>query len=139
MKRTPLLRGTTLLARSTPMKRSAMKRGTTRMKSRGPKMTPIRKSAKDEDCTLRLPGVCQNRTDTVVWCHENSYAAGKGMALKARDECGAYGCALCHEIYDGQVTRPAWLTEEEVDSCFEIGKKLSLIVLKRKGLLPVKP
>jgi len=98
-------------------------------------MTPIRASARGEECTINLHMVCNHNPETVVWCHENSYDAGKGMGLKARDERGAYGCSACHAVYDGQVARPDWLTKEEVDSAFEQGKKKSQAILRRKGLL----
>lgn len=104
------------------------------MKSRH-KTTPIRKSARMEACTIRLPGVCNNDPATVVWCHENSYAAGKGMGLKAKDEHGAYGCCACHAVYDGQAQRPAGLTKEDVDVYFARGKHVSRLILQQKGLL----
>lgn len=59
------------------------------------------------------------------------------MGLKARDDCGAYGCSACHAVYDGQSKRPAWLTEEEVDFRFEQAKASSREILRRKGLIPV--
>jgi hypothetical protein len=65
-------------------------------------MSKIRKSARGEDCTINLPGVCNYNPETVVWCHSNRYEHGKGMGLKAKDEHGAYGCSECHATYDRQ-------------------------------------
>lgn len=113
---------------STQLKRRAIKK-------RSPKLTPIRKSAKGEECTINLPGVCNYDSSTVVWCHENSYAAGKGMGLKARDECGAYGCYACHLVYDGQAPRPDGMSKEYVDQKFFEAMIKSGEKLKRKGLL----
>lgn len=121
---TPMSRGTSTFKQRTPM----------RTKSR-PKMTPIRKSAKNEDCLIQLNGVCNFNPETVVWCHENSYEAGKGMGLKARDTEGAYGCDCCHKVYDRQVPLPSWLTREYVDQRFAIAKEKSREKLMEKNLL----
>lgn len=134
------MKNSTFKPRTSPLQRVTFKpgkslRGSTRMKTSKPKMSSIRKSARGEQCTINLSGVCNGDPQTVVWCHENSYAAGKGMGLKARDEFGAYGCHACHMVYDGQHKRPAWLSEEEVDFRFEQAKAASLEILKTKGLV----
>lgn len=133
----------TLNATTKPMKRSgfkashksSLKAGTKRLRSRGPKMTKIRRSAKGEDCTINLRMVCNYDREKVVLCHENSEAAGKGMALKARDTEAAYGCNACHDVYDRRVPLPRWLTREEVDACFYRGKKKTQERLRLKGLM----
>jgi hypothetical protein len=115
--------------------KAALKSGKKRLRASRPKTTPIRASAKGEECTIELHMVCNHNPETVVWCHENSYDAGKGMGLKARDERGAYGCSDCHAVYDGQVPRPAWMTKEYVDERFALAMERSGEILKRKGLL----
>ena len=62
-----------------------------------PKMTKIRKSARDESCTLRISLNCQDG-ETVVLCHLNS--PYKGVALKSPDIFGVYGCYHCHQQLD---------------------------------------
>lgn len=125
------------------MKRSEMKRGTTRMrrtriKSKRPYVDPlekkIRASAENEDCTLRFePGlVCMNRTDTTVYCHSNLLTHGKGMGLKANRGC--YGCGACHDVLDWRAKRPPDMTYDEMierfyQACDETEEKL-----KQKGL-----
>lgn len=123
------MKSSTLRTSTKPMKRSAMK-------SYRPKVTPIRRSAKGEECTIELAGICNHNPETVVWCHENSYSAGKGMGMKARDERGAYGCSTCHAVYDGQAPRLSWMTKEYVDQRFQIAMDISREILRRKGLLP---
>lgn len=119
-----------------PMKRTAMKRGTSRMKSSRPVMTPIRKSAKNEECTIRLPmGVCNYDPATTVLCHSNSLEDGKGMGLKAPDTKAAYGCSACHDVVDGRAPRPEGLTQELVEACFVEGVAHTNRILKRKGLM----
>jgi len=133
-------------ARSKPMTRTAFKpkpaatsktptprakRST--LKQKGPKMTPIRKSAKGEECTLRFP-CCTRGTDTTVWCHSNHYADGKGAGLKARDEEGAYGCYACHTFLDGGYA--GHMHRSLVDKYFDLARTESQAILKRKGLMP---
>lgn len=95
-------------------------------------MTPIRKSAKGEECTLRFP-CCNRRTDTTVWCHSNHYADGKGAGLKARDEEGAYGCHACHSFLDGGYA--GHMHRTLVDKYFDLARTESQAILKRKGLM----
>lgn len=111
-----------------PMKRS-------RMKSSRPKSSPIRKSAKGEECTIRLPMVCNYDTTTTVLCHSNKLADGKGMGLKAPDTRAAYGCSACHDVVDGRVPRPEGLTLELAEACFEGGIEQTNRILVRKGLM----
>jgi len=105
------------------------------MKRSRPKTTKIRQSAKNEECLIELPAVCNYNSETVVWCHENSYAAGKGMGLKARDELGAYGCSACHAVYDGQIKRPEGMSKGYVEKRFYDAMLKSAEKLKRKGLV----
>jgi len=50
-------------------------------------MSKLRKSAKGQQCQIRIPGVCRNETETVCLCHLN----GAGWARKSLDIHGAYG------------------------------------------------
>lgn len=114
----------------TPMKRTPMKRGRAMKQSR-PKSTPIRASARDQECTLRFPGICNYRTDTTVLCHEN----GAGMGMKSLDEAGAYGCCDCHDVLDGRAPRPAGFLRELMLALFVEANAQTRRILKRKGLL----
>ena len=148
LKRTAFAPSTTPLLRSTPFTQAspiprkafdsaalgAMTRQR-RLRSRGPKMTPIRRSARGEDCTFNFPGICQHSTDTTVWCHSNSYADGKGMGIKANDAAGAYGCAACHAFYDGGWASVPHMSKEQAHQYFEIARAKSRLILKHKGLI----
>jgi hypothetical protein len=143
MKRSSMNRGTSTLKRSSmqpgrkALHKAALKQGTKRLRARPPAMTPIRKSARNEDCTLRFHMICRNRTETTVWCHSNSAEDGKGTGLKARDEEGCYGCYECHCFLDGGwVQYPGW-TREMVDAEFDRARHESRVKLERKGLLKV--
>lgn len=126
------------------MKRSAiLNRGkglvrTAVLKSRRPKTTKIRQSARDEECTLRLPG-CNLRTDTTVLCHSNRLADGKGMGLKASDLNAAYGCSSCHDILDGRAPRPANMSYEALQDAFTHAVAITRARLKAKGLIKESP
>jgi hypothetical protein len=128
MTRSPMLRGTSQLTR-TPMAR-----GTSRMKTRRRKLTPIQQSAREEDCTLRF-WFCRNQRDTVVWCHSNRLADGKGMGLKANDQAGCYGCSLCHAYLDGGWASDPAMTYELVQERFEQARLESSAKLQHKGLV----
>jgi hypothetical protein len=130
----------TLSVSKKPMKRSplnrksALKAGTKRLRSRGPKMTPIRASAKGEDCTINLPG-CNYNPETVVLCHSNLLKDGKGMGLKAPDTRAAYGCCACHDVLDGRFPLPIGWTMEMVLERFELAIERTHARLRQKGLL----
>ena len=113
----------------TPMKRTRMKSGSR------PKQTPIRASAQDQECTIRLPQVCNYDPATTVLCHDNRIESGKGMGLKAPDTKAAYGCSACHDVLDGRAPRPDGLTRELMLTCFDDAIAQTHRILRRKGLL----
>lgn len=65
------------------------------------KQTKITKSARGQDCTIRIPGICKVAPDneTTVLAHDN----GEGGALRAPDYQGAYACYECHMAVDGHL------------------------------------
>lgn len=91
----------------------------------------ILRHAKGQNCTLRLPGICNGNPETVVFCHLNSGAAGKGMGIKAHDSLGFFGCSDCHAAYDQQRGR-AELAIEVLDAVCE-----THVLLVRAGLIVV--
>lgn len=144
MKRAEIKRSAAPLARSTPLARvklppagtaaSTLVR-TSRLRSRGPKMTPIKRAARGEECDLNIDGVCTFDTATTVWCHSNLYADGKGMGIKANDEAGCYGCVNCHAFYDGGWVNHPGMTRDLVEEIFAAARARSRLKLKQKGLV----
>lgn len=67
-------------------------------------MSKITRSARMEDCTFRIPGVCNRDPETTVWCHAPH--PKKGMGIKGPDSWGAYGCSNCHAVMDGKAPYP---------------------------------
>lgn len=59
----------------------------------------LRDSAKGEDCTLNIAGVCSYDSATTVLCHLPG--EGKGTAYKVDDFYAVFGCEACHRWLDG--------------------------------------
>lgn len=57
----------------------------------------IMKSAKGEDCTLRLVGVCNFNSETTVAAH---VGRRRGMGIKSGDNMIVYACSGCHTEID---------------------------------------
>lgn len=133
MKRSPMTRSTPLTR--APFRSRQKEPGAVRktLKAKRPKMTPIRKSARGEECTLRLP-VCNFDPATTVWAHSNRTEDGKGMGLKARDEEGCYACAACHAFLDGGYAGK--MPRTLLDTYFDLARAESQRRLKLKGLMP---
>lgn len=95
----------------------------------------LRESARDEDCLMRLEGVCTfdpARTILSHCCHE---AAGKGGAMKAVDLATAYACDRCDAVYDGQAPRPEGMTREHVEISWAFAHYRTLVRFIEKGLI----
>lgn len=134
MKRTAFARGERIDVREVTKTITAAGRARN-LKTKGPKMTPIRRAARGQDCTITLPGVCNRDPATSVLCHSNELADGKGMGLKAPDTAAAIGCSACHDVLDGRRPRPAWLTKDQVLAAFRAGIALTHQFLRTKGLI----
>jgi hypothetical protein len=98
-------------------------------------VSKITASANQEECLVRIPGVCTHDPATVIWSHARWGAAGRGKAIKAHDLAGAYCCTACDAVYDGQRKPPAGYTREQVDADWCMGHFRSLIRLAEKGLI----
>jgi len=64
------------------------------------KSTPITRSARGEQCTLQIVGICNRNIETTVYSH---FPDGSGGSNKLNGElCGGYACSDCHDIVDGR-------------------------------------
>lgn len=95
----------------------------------------VRQSAKDMTCALRIPGVCQGRRETVVWCHSPYLEDGKGTGTKSHDILGCYGCADCHDVLDGRRTVKG-IGGPDIWELFHRALKRSLIMMWQAGVRP---
>ena len=59
-------------------------------------MSKYTKSAKGQECQIRIPSVCNFNPETTVLAHLN----GGGMGMKSLDIHGAYACSDCHDYVD---------------------------------------
>jgi len=71
-------------------------------------MSKLRKSARDRQCTIRIPGVCNRNPETTVLAHLN----GAGMGMKHGDMHGAYACSSCHDLVDARTTTTQYSKDE---------------------------
>ena len=58
----------------------------------------IKDSARDEDCSLRLVGVCNYNHYTTILAH---VGRSRGMGIKCDDSFALYSCSSCHSAIDG--------------------------------------
>ena len=81
-------------------------------------MSRFRRSAEGRGCTLRLPGICNHDSATVVLAH----ARTGGMARKCPDTAAFFACSACHDAYDRRVPcnlAPADMRAEAVRAIVE--------------------
>lgn len=62
-------------------------------------MSKIRKSARGQNCQVRIPNVCNFNPETVIHAH----MSGGGMGKKVNDIFGSRCCSNCHDVVDGRV------------------------------------
>lgn len=96
-------------------------------------MSKITESARDEECTIRLPFICKRTTDTTVFCHISGIRFGHGTAIKT--EFGAYGCSACHDAVDGRLCIDTEYSRDELKIAHYEGVFETLMKLKQKGLI----
>jgi len=94
-------------------------------------MSKIRKSAKGEDCSLRLVPCSSN--ETTVLAHIGRV---RGVGIKCNDIHAVYACSNCHDVIDGRVNHN--FTREEL--AYEVLRALEETQLKLidKGLICLK-
>ena len=59
----------------------------------------LRALARDRDCQIRLPGVCNGNRESVVLAHIRLPGVS-GFGIKAPDLIGAWACSACHTYVD---------------------------------------
>lgn len=60
----------------------------------------LRRSARGQDCTLRIASVCNYNPETTVLCHLSFADGSKGVGQKTSDMSAVYGCWACHDELD---------------------------------------
>ena len=62
----------------------------------------LRKEARGRECQVRIVGVCNRCTDTVVLAHYRMSGLN-GIVQKPDDVFGAWACSACHDAIDSRV------------------------------------
>lgn len=62
-------------------------------------MSKLRLLARNRECQIRLPGICNHNPETTVLAHYRM-AGLSGMGMKAPDICGSWACSNCHTYVD---------------------------------------
>ena len=60
------------------------------------KQTKYTKSARGQECQVRIHGICNHNPETTVLAHLN----GGGMGMKSLDIHAAFACSNCHDAID---------------------------------------
>lgn len=81
------------------------------------KLSPLRKFAKGQECTVQIHPYCNGDPDTTVLAHAPS--PEKGWSIKSPDHWGAHSCSDCHDIVDGR--RSVDLPKSEILACLYRG------------------
>lgn len=100
----------------------------------------LRQSAKGQECTFRIPGVCNHDSSTTVLCHIRD--DDKGLGNKANDWSGAFGCSECHEAIDQhrlEIVSEAWYCLKALQRTWKFWRDAGLIVIAGDNEKPRKP
>ncbi len=65
----------------------------------------LRKSARGQQCHLRLPGICNGDPETTVLAHIRRGGVA-GMGQKPPDVCAVFACNNCHDYMDHRSRDP---------------------------------
>jgi hypothetical protein len=96
-------------------------------------MSRITKSARGQNCTIRLPGICNFNPETTVFAHISGVRFHKGMGNKVLDALGAFSCSSCHDAIDGRIKTSH--TREELKLAQYEGVFETQIYLIENGLI----
>ena len=93
----------------------------------------LRKEAKGRGCMVRLPGICNFNSETVVLAHIRVMGVS-GMGLKSPDLLGAWACSACHDELDGR-THQSGMTRNELRLAHFEGMARTVAQLDKEGLI----
>lgn len=96
-------------------------------------MTKLRDLARDQECQIRLVGVCNRDNRTVVLAHYRMIGIS-GFGFKPPDWLGAWACSNCHDAVDRR--RFTHLPLDEVKLAHATGVFRTLHLLKKMGINP---
>ena len=92
----------------------------------------LRKEARGRGCMVRLSGICNHNSETVVLAHYRLPGIS-GMGLKADDAIGAWACSSCHDAIDRRAHTD--LDRDYVKLAHLEGMVRTIAQLRREGKL----
>lgn len=98
----------------------------------------LRDSARGEDCTLNIEGVCNYDPATTVLSHlpDESH----GGSRKSDDHVACYGCSSCHGFIDGSIVKSGRLRtqfQEMSEWFYRRAQNRTLRRMIEKGLIKI--
>jgi len=93
----------------------------------------LRKEAKGRGCMVRIFGICNHNSETVVLAHIR-IAGVSGMGMKSPDLIGAWACSACHDEIDGR-THKSGMTHDELRLAHFEGMARTISQLEKEGLV----
>lgn len=90
----------------------------------------IRAAARGQDCTVRLPGVCNFNPETTVLAHLP--CGQRGTGIKSPDNLAVFACSACHDAIDGR-TRQSIDWKDMLRALAE-----TQLILIEKGIMVIK-
>lgn len=88
------------------------------------------KSARNQECQIRVPGVCNRNPETTVFAHLN----GAGMGYKFPNIIGSYACSSCHDAVDYRANNKNY-SEDELKLMLLEGMIRTQMIMIREGIL----
>ena len=82
---------------------------------------------------VRLPGICNFNSETVVLAHIRLQGVS-GMGMKSPDLIGAWACSACHDELDGR-THKSGLSRDELRLAHYDGMVRTICQLDKEGLV----
>lgn len=92
----------------------------------------LRKQAKGRGCMVRIPGICNHNSETVVLAHIRMPGVS-GMGIKADDLLGAWACSACHDAIDRRAHTD--LDRDYVRLAHLEGMARTIAQLQKEGLI----
>ena len=84
----------------------------------------ITKSVQGQDCTLRLPDICNFNPETTIFAH---IGTNRGMGIKCADYFGVYSCSSCHDEIDRR-TRVMSTNDVELEKLRALEEIMGMLV-----------
>jgi len=96
-------------------------------------MSKLRDAARNQNCMVRIPGICNFNSETTVLAHYR-LSGTCGLAMKPMDLLGAWACSDCHHVLDGR--RNTAYDRSTLDLMHLEGMCRTIAALYKQGKLP---